>query len=146
MGLVKQFSSSMIQFGTMSTLPQHVATHTSPCLAIDSHVCLGTGLMKESKIGQGNVESGAVNVNERRTSSTLLLEPAVVQQHQALQPMVLQLQAKAQQLLDVGECTASTTALGDRDCAARPALQFQTSSMMVAFGQSCGFRRKHRSY
>ena len=48
------------------------------------------------------MESGAVSVNERRTSSTVLLEPAVVEQHPQLQPMVLQLQAKAQKLLDIG--------------------------------------------
>ena len=58
--------------------------------------------MKQSKIGQGNAESGAVSVNERRTSSSVLIEPLVIQQHPDLQPMVLQLQAKAQQLLDVG--------------------------------------------
>lgn len=64
-----------------------------------------TGLMKQSKIGEGNAESGAVSVNERRTSSSVLIEPSVVQQHPDLQPMVLQLQAKAQQLLDVGSWT-----------------------------------------
>lgn len=58
--------------------------------------------MQKSKIGEGNVESGAVSVNERRTSSTVLLDPAVVQQHPQLQPMVLQLQSKAQQLLNIG--------------------------------------------
>ena len=58
--------------------------------------------MQKSKIGEGSVESGAVSVNERRTSSTVLLDPAVVEQHPQLQPMVLQLQSKAQQLLDIG--------------------------------------------
>lgn len=60
------------------------------------------GLMQKSKIGEGNVESGAVSVNERRTSSTVLLDSTVVEQHPQLQPMVLQLQSKAQKLLDVG--------------------------------------------
>ena len=60
------------------------------------------GLLKQSKIGEGNVESGAVSVNERRTSSTVLLEPAVVEQNAQLQPMVVELQAKAQKLLDIG--------------------------------------------
>lgn len=58
--------------------------------------------MQKSKIGEGNVESGAVSVNERRTSSSVLLDPAVVEQHPQLQPMVLQLQSKAQQLLNIG--------------------------------------------
>lgn len=62
------------------------------------------GLMQKSKIGEGNVESGAVSVNERRTSSTVLLDSTVVEQHPQLQPMVLQLQSKAQKLLDVGMC------------------------------------------
>ena len=60
------------------------------------------GLMQKSKIGEGNVESGAVSVNERRTSSTVLLDSTVVEQHPQLQPMVLQLQSKAQKLLDIG--------------------------------------------
>ncbi|KAA6420781.1 MAG: PBCV-1 prolyl 4-hydroxylase (ISS) [Trebouxia sp. A1-2] len=66
-----------------------------------------TGLLKQSKIGEGNVESGAVSVNERRTSSTVLLEPTVVEQNAELQPMVVQLQAKAQKLLDIGGWTAA---------------------------------------
>lgn len=66
-----------------------------------------TGLLKQSKIGEGNVESGAVSVNERRTSSTVLLEPTVVEQNAELQPMVVELQAKAQQLLGIGSWTAA---------------------------------------
>lgn len=58
--------------------------------------------MQKSKIGEGNVESGAVSVNERRTSSSVLLDPAVVERHPQLQPMVLQLQTKAQKLLNLG--------------------------------------------
>ena len=58
--------------------------------------------MQKSKIGEGSVESGAVSVNERRTSSTVLLDPTVVEQNPELQPMVLRLQAKAQKLLNTG--------------------------------------------
>ena len=64
--------------------------------------CMNAGLMQKSKIGEGNVESRAASVNERRTSSTVLLDSTVVEQHPQLQPMVLQLQAKAQKLLDIG--------------------------------------------
>ncbi|DBA98558.1 TPA: hypothetical protein ACH3X1_014361 [Trebouxia sp. C0004] len=67
-----------------------------------AHAAEATGLLKQSKIGEGNVESGAVSVNERRTSSTVLLEPTVVEQNAQLQPMVVELQAKAQKLLDIG--------------------------------------------
>lgn len=78
-----------------------------PCLkciatVLPSCCSAHTGLLKQSKIGEGNVESGAVSVNERRTSSTVLLEPTVVEQNAELQPMVVQLQAKAQKLLDIG--------------------------------------------
>jgi len=59
-------------------------------------------MLKQSKIGEGNVESGAVSVNERRTSSTVLLEPTVVERNAQLQPLVVQLQAKARQLLNIG--------------------------------------------
>ncbi|KAL0041073.1 hypothetical protein WJX77_004057 [Trebouxia sp. C0004] len=72
-----------------------------------AHAAEATGLLKQSKIGEGNVESGAVSVNERRTSSTVLLEPTVVEQNAQLQPMVVELQAKAQKLLDIGGWTAA---------------------------------------
>lgn len=58
--------------------------------------------MQQSRIGEGSVESGSASVNERRTSSTVLLDPTVVSLHPQLQPMVLQLQSRAQQLLDIG--------------------------------------------
>lgn len=61
-----------------------------------------TGLMQQSKIGEGNVQSSAASVNMRRTSSTVLLDSTVVGQHPQLQPMVLQLQSKAQKLLGIG--------------------------------------------
>lgn len=60
------------------------------------------GLMQQSKIGEGNVQSSAASVNVRRTSSTVLLDPTVVEQHPHLQPMVVQLQSKAQRLLEIG--------------------------------------------
>lgn len=63
---------------------------------------MSAGLMQQSKIGEGNVQSSAASVNVRRTSSTVLLDLAVVEQHPHLQPMVVQLQSKAQKLLEIG--------------------------------------------
>ena len=81
--------------------PEHAFLQKS-LLCFGGAFCMHAGLMQKSKIGEGNVESGAVSVNERRTSSTVLLDSTVVEQHPQLQPMVLQLQSKAQKLLDVG--------------------------------------------
>ena len=77
-------------------------TNTKATTVLPSCCSANAGLLKQSKIGEGNVQSGAVSVNERRTSSTVLLEPAVLEQNAELQPMVVELQAKAQKLLDLG--------------------------------------------
>ncbi|KAL3152904.1 hypothetical protein ABBQ38_012210 [Trebouxia sp. C0009 RCD-2024] len=85
-----------------------------------------TGLMQQSKIGEGNVQSSAASVNVRRTSSTVLLDPTVVEQHPHLQPMVVQLQSKAQRLLEID--TGAWTAPGQLP----PPGQFCFESLQVA--------------
>lgn len=68
----------------------------------DAFLAALAGLLQQSKIGEGGVDSAAAAINARRTSSTLLLSPDVIQQHANLEPLVLALQSQAQQLLPLG--------------------------------------------
>ncbi len=99
--------SAKAGLGQKQKRKSHTTTKNTKIFTVLPSCCsANAGLLKQSKIGEGNVESGAVSVNERRTSSTVLLEPTVVEQNAELQPMVVELQAKAQKLLDIGMLSA----------------------------------------
>ena len=59
-----------------------------------------TGQLRASAVGAGNAAAAAQNaVTERRTSTSMLLQPDILTQHPRLRQLAQRLQERAQKLL-----------------------------------------------